>query len=68
MNNPWKLSEGEVATLDAMTKCGNTKLAARERELAVNTIQAQLWRAKEKMGARNSTMALLMFDRWAREA
>lgn len=66
--NPWKLSDGEAAALDAMRETGNIKLAARMRERAQNTIQAQIWRAMQKMQARNQITAILMWDRMRRSA
>lgn len=57
------LTQREVDTLNALCASGCRKTAARALSITPSAIDAHVYAARAKLGASNSTMALLIWDR-----
>jgi hypothetical protein len=66
---PWNLTPGEQRALDAVTEAyGDFKQAANDTGANYHTMHIMVGRARDKMAAKNVTMAALMWDRFRRAA
>lgn len=64
--NPWDLSWGEYTALEKVTELGRMDMAAHALHRHSHTLDRQLGRAREKMGAANTILAVLQWDRAVR--
>ena len=64
ITNPWRLTQAQERVIDAMTRHGCHKLVARELNVSVKTIEAHMHAVRERMQARNQTMAAITYHRW----
>jgi NTP pyrophosphatase (non-canonical NTP hydrolase)/DNA-binding CsgD family transcriptional regulator len=62
--SPWGLTEAQVRTLAAVIAHGSNKGAATALGISVSAIEANLKRARKRMGVRHPLQALIEFDRW----
>ena len=63
-SNPWALSPAEVRVADALCEGLSMAEVADRLRRSVRTIEIHARRIREKTGARNTTRALILFDRW----
>jgi hypothetical protein len=64
VENPWRISRGQAAALDAVIKTGCHKLAARELDISVAAVEEHIQRARVKMGTNGRILHILQWDRW----
>lgn len=64
--NPWNLTDGQAAAMDAMVTHGCAKRAADALGLSVKTIEAHTAEAGLKMGHATRLAKYLQWDRWRR--
>lgn len=65
-NNPWNLTPGQCAALDAVIEHKCDKAAAAALGLSSGTVSQQAAHARNKMNASNRLDTLLRWDRYRR--
>ncbi|AEG94425.1 LuxR C-terminal-related transcriptional regulator [Ramlibacter tataouinensis] len=65
---PWGVTPGQAEILELVTELGSNRAAAQRLGRSVRTIEEQLYRARQRMGARSTLEAVLMWDRQRRQA
>jgi DNA-binding CsgD family transcriptional regulator len=65
-DNPWNLSPTEVQALDLVLKHRGAKIAAHAEGISEKTVESQLRRARERMGAQQYDRLgyILDWQRW----
>jgi len=66
IKNPWDLSEKQVLAIEAVTRVGSTKAAARVMKVDHKTVENHLQKVREKMDAANTLVAAVQWDRFVR--
>lgn len=69
--NPWRITKGQAAILDALVESGNQKAAAKNLGLSIYTVTEHVSEIRKRMGcARDGSRYshLLTWDRWRRES
>ena len=61
--NPWGLSAAQCAVIAQVTETGCDKLAARNLNLTIRTIECHMNSIKKKAGAKNRVQAVVKWDR-----
>lgn len=64
--NPWHLTDGQVASMDAWIETGCLKRAADRLGVSRKTVSAQTCKARAKMQCRTLMLALVQWDRYRR--
>lgn len=67
LHTPWKLTNSEVMTLDALCEFGVFKLIARRLDISVTTVNDHMRSAYRKMDVHNSVRAAILWERYRRE-
>ena len=65
--NPWRLSYGQCAVLDALVVYGSNEAAARVLGISKQTVSGHLERAIFRMGVSTRLLAVLEWDRFTRD-
>lgn len=65
-NAPMGLTPGQMAVLDALVEVHSMAAVADKLGLSVRTVEGQLYRARQRMGARCNLEAALIWDRMRR--
>ncbi len=66
--NPWNLTDGQAAAMDAMVRHGCAKRAADALGISIKTVEAHTAEAGIKMGRGTRLTKYLQWDRWRRAA
>ena len=64
--NPWNLTPKEIAVIEAITRLGARKLVVKELSLSTVAVDKSLQAAYTKMGAKNTLVAAVAWDRHVR--
>ena len=67
MMHPWGLSKGEVRAIAALIEHQTFAHASEKLGMNQNAYKAAVQRARKKMGVESTLLAVVKFDRWARE-
>ena len=62
--NPWSLTDRECDCLQAVGRCGDSKIAARELGISHRTVEKYLERARQRMNVARTLIAVLKWDRY----
>jgi FixJ family two-component response regulator len=65
-DNPWALTDRQMAALDAVVATGCNKIAARSLGVTSKQLESHLARASLKMGGGHRLLRLLEWDRMRR--
>jgi DNA-binding CsgD family transcriptional regulator len=65
--NPWNLSAHQEAAIAAMARTGCQKKTADELGISSRSVEGHMQRARDKIGVRNTMLAVLEWDRFARK-